>query len=282
MTSVQKTEIAELLEKYVASFDSQAKAVASLKDVSEATVIQMRKSNWGSISDAMWRSVAKQIGYQKKTSLVETMVFDTCILYYGLAKDEGATFALLGHSGCGKTHAGQWFSKSAKNAYYIECAGYWNKRYFLLEMIQAMGKDFTGNVYEMMEYIITELRRQDNPVFILDEIDKLAEPVLLFFITLYNKLNGLCGFVWQSTHAMQTVMNKRAKKIGYSELKTRISSFVELHKLSREEIKELCTAKGITSEEDIDKAYSECENGNIRRIDRLYIKHLAKARSKRA
>lgn len=285
MNQNQKQEIKLLLSQYVAQFKSQSQAVQTLKNVSEATVIQILKDRWESISPEMWRTVGKQVGWSSSLSLVETMVFQTCLLYFSISKEHGETFALIGKSGCGKSHAGKWYANSmkGKNVYYLECAGYWNKKYFLQEMIQAMGKTFSGNVYEMMDFIISELRRQDSPMFILDEIDKLNEPVLLFFITLYNKLNKLCGFVWTSTSAIMGRISKNVnRKIGYSELQTRISTFIELPDLNRAEVKELCYSRGITNEEEISRAINECNGGNIRRIDRLYVKQLVRDKIKQS
>src|ERR1017187_2780734 len=110
MTEAQKKEIQLLTQKFVEQFQSQAKACASLKNVSEATLIQIKKGNWESISDDMWRNVAKQVGYDSKGAwrIVETLDFSTIITYLDDSRLYGNVFALVGPAGSGKTATTQW------------------------------------------------------------------------------------------------------------------------------------------------------------------------------
>jgi Cdc6-like AAA superfamily ATPase len=275
----QKKEIAAALKNYAATFTSQKEAAKSLKDCSEATLIAIVKENYGGISDAMFTNIGKQIGvFKRELKMVETQDFQTLILYYSLAKEEGATFAIVGPGGSGKSYAGKWYAAAnrTRNVYFLECAEYWNKKTFLSNLLKAMGKGETGmNAGEMMETIVSELRHQHQPLIILDEVDKLTDPVLKFFITLYNELNTLCGFVWTSTNAMQKRMKKGlgTNKIGYQELFSRIGSrFVELHGTTPAEVTELCQVNGITEREEIAKIVNEY-NGDLRRVDRSLLRN---------
>lgn len=282
MTTEQKQRIQSLLTDYVAGYPSQSHAAATLDGVSEATVVQVLKNNWQLISDAMWRTIGRQVGWnEKQVELVETMNLQTLILYFDLAHEHGETFAIVGPAGSGKSHTGKWYARSmrGRHVYYLECAGYWNKKYFLQELLQAMGRDNTGmNVYEMMKDIVATLRRQEKPLIILDEVDKLSDPVLQFFITLYNELKGTCGFVWTSTDAIQKRINKgiSAKRMGYNEIFSRLGRrFITLPGVSANEVRQLCLAHGIDSEEDIAMIRNDYE-GDLRRIDRHYLKSEAK------
>lgn len=277
-----------LLEQYCREYDSQAKAVATLKDVSEATVIQMIKGRWENITADKWRVVGKQIGWnERKKAPVETLDFETLILYYSIAKENGATFAITGEAGFGKTFSAKWYRDNMKgrNVHYLECASYLNKKYFLIELIQAMGKNPAGmNVYEMMKYIVSELRRQEHPLIILDEVDKLKDDVLQFFITLYNELNGLCGIVWISTDSIKKRISTgvRLNKSGYNEIYRRIGrSFIELRGTDINEVKKICLSNGITDPEEIQKAFNQY-GGDLSRIDRIALKNKVKeARGKK-
>ena len=279
----QKKEITWHLQNYVASFPSQRQAANSLTDVSESTIIQVCNNRWDAISERMWMSIAKQIGVGNKSiEPVETLDFNTLILYYSIAKEEGATFAITGGAGFGKSFSGRWFAANnrSNNVYYIECAQYWNKKMFLSNILQTMGKEYAGmNVGELMETIIGELRKQPCPLIILDEIDKLSDPVLTFFITLYNDLNGMCGFVWTSTNNIQKRIRKglSLNKTGYQEVFSRIGSrFIELHGTTPDEVRNICHANGITDAEDIARIVNEY-NGDLRRVERNLLKHRVKS-----
>lgn len=282
ITQQQKKEITWQLQKYVATFPSQSKAASSLSDCSEATVIHILSNRWDNIGEKMWISLGKQLGVGTRTTVpVETMDFNTLILYYSLAKEEGETFALVGPAGSGKSFAGKWYSSSMRgqNVYYLECAEYWNKKMFLSNLLQAMGKQNTGmNVGEMMEMIVRELRRQHQPLIILDEVDKLSDPVLGFFITLYNELNGMCGFVWTSTNAIEKRVTKgrNTNKRGYQEIFSRIGSkFISLKGANDFEIREICEVNGIADQMQQSEIINDCE-GDLRRVSRHLLKDKAK------
>jgi Cdc6-like AAA superfamily ATPase len=288
MNENQKKEIQLLTQQYVNSYDSQAKAAASIKDTSEATIINILKGRWDGISPEMWRNVGKQVGYSdRKSTLVETLNFSTLLLYYSIAREHGETFALVARAGGGKSFTGKWYTNNmkGKNVYYIECAEHWNKKYFLLELLEAMGKNAGGlNIYEMMKLIVTELRKQDHPLIIIDEVDKLDDKTLLFFITLYNQLHGLCGIVWTSTDAIVKRVDKAVSKnrIGFNEIFSRLGrKFIELPGLSKEELREICKANGISDEVEVNKVLNTCE-GDVRRINRAYIQQLTKQSYKKS
>lgn len=290
MTTDQKKEIQSALKNYVDSFPSQRRAVETLNDCSEATVIAITSGKWDSVSDRMWLSIGKQLGVGKRRmKLVETLCFQTLILYYSIAKEEGATFALVGGGGFGKSAAGEWYSahNRDKSVFYLECAEYWNQKYFLQKLMQTMGINPHGfSVPEMMETIVREMRRRNHPLVILDEIDKLREPVLKFFITFYNQLNGLCGFVWTSTDAIEKKITKGLNKrsIGYQEIFSRIGArFITLPPVSKEEVIAICEANGITDKEEVHAIANEVHQlgGDLRRIERNFLKNeVRKLRSK--
>lgn len=278
----QKKEITKLLLNYVQGFSSQKQAFALLNGVSEATGIAIVKNQWNGISDAMWRNVGKQIGWnERKSKLVETQDFNTMILYLSIAKDHGETFAVVGPAGSGKTYAGKWYADQmkSKNVYYLECAEYWNKKYFLIELLTAMGRSSAGmNIYEMMNEVVSQLRKQERPLIILDEVDKLRDEVIYFFITLYNKLHGICGIVWTSTDVIVGRVDKgiNRNKKGFQEIKSRIGSrFIGLHGTNKSEVQKICEVNGITEVEDVNRIYNEY-GGDLRRIDRNYIKKVAR------
>lgn len=286
MKQNQKKEIQALLQEYVGQFDSQKQAIARLKNTSEATVINILKGRWEGISDEMFRQIGKQVNWNSRAlQPVETMNFQTLVLYFSLAQEEGATFALVGDSGWGKSYAGKWYSEvnRNKNVYYLECADYWNKKMFLSRLLEKMGKQNTGyNSGEMMEIIIDTLRKQEQPLIILDEVDKLNDTMLYFFITLYNELNGLCGIVWTSTDNIEKRIIKGLKlnRKGYKEIFSRLGrKFVHLPGTNFKEIVALCHENGITDQAEVQEIYNDYE-GDLRRVDRAFLKKAAAAKRK--
>jgi Cdc6-like AAA superfamily ATPase len=273
MTDHQKKEIQTLLKIYVEQYPSQAKASASLRNVSEATIINIRKGAWENISDDMWRNVGKQVGFSKKGSwsFTETVDAKTLIHYFEDAKEFSNVFAITAPSGSGKTFVSQWYEGKKHNVYVVSCAEYFNRKVFLSKLLEKMGKENTGyNVAEMMDLVVDTLMKQENPLIIMDEVDKLPDPVLYFFITLYNHLHGKCGIVMLATDYLnkRIMRGRRINKKGYSEIFSRIGRrFISLRGTNEEEVAEICKANGLKDPAVIRSIYNEYE-GDLRRLER--------------
>jgi hypothetical protein len=273
MTDHQKKEIQSLLKRYLSQFKSQKKCADSLRSVSEATIINVLKDKWDSISDDMWRNIGKQIGYSKKGSwqIVHTVDAKTLCRLFQDAQEYSNVFAITAQSGSGKTFVSEWYERSNENVYHIECAEYFNRKVFLSKLLEKIGKVNTGySVPEMMECVLDELTHQDSPLIILDEVDKLPDTVLYFFITLYNHLHDKCGIVLLATeHLQKKIMRgRKLNKRGYSEIFSRIGRrFISLRGTDEQEVREICKANGLNEVAEVHSIYNEYE-GDLRRVER--------------
>ena len=278
MTNEQKSQLQAKLRQFVATFPSQAQASANLKAVSEATIIQVLKGNWASISDAMLRNIAKQIGMNTREDwqAVETRDFKTIAAFIDDAKVYGNVHAICGPSGAGKTFTAQHCARTMQNVFHLECAEYWNKKQFLNELLAKLGKENPGRTTgEAMDLIITTILRMDEPVIILDEADKLSDAVLYFFITLYNKLHNSCGIIMMATdHLSKRIERGRMlNRKGYAEIYSRISRrYLPLKGSTLNELKVLCQANGVDNEWKVNEIVNEAE-GDLRRVERAVHKY---------
>lgn len=281
LTANQKTEISQLLQDYVNTFPSQTKAATSLDNVSEATVVQVLKNNWKDISETMWNTIAKQVGYSStKTavSIVETLDVTTLIDYFTFAREEGANFAIISKPGGSKTFTARYFETNHRKTgvYHIQCSEYWNKKQFLAKILSKMGVENTGyNVAEMMNAIVRNLRKQHQPLLILDEIDKLDDRVFLFYITLYNELNGTCGICMLGTDYLEKRIKRGVERNtrGYKEIYSRLGSkFIHLDGTDYNEVAAICKAHGITDKLDITEIFNSYD-GDLRAVDRKILKN---------
>lgn len=278
ITEINKKEIANELSVYATNYTSQSKAAASLKDVSEATCIQILNGRWKDISEQMWVNVGKQIRWNtKRIHLVETQDVRTLVEFFDIAREEGANFGITGNSGTGKTFTAAWYANAnrKKAVYHIACSEYWNKKMFLSEILLQMGITNTGyNVGEMMQSIVSNLRKQYQPLLIIDEIDKVSDNVLYFYITLYNELKGLCGIVMLGTDYLSKRIDRGVVRNtkGFKEIYSRLGSkFITLDGTDKKEVAEICKAHGVDDALDIQEIYN-IYKGDLRVIDRQILK----------
>lgn len=270
--NLDKQGIVDRLREYCGRYESQNKAAASLKGVSAATISQMINGNWDLIKDEMWRNVAAQIGYTaEQWSVVETKNFKELMMMYSDARENSLVLAVTADAGTGKTFAAKYFCETNRRSYLLCCNEYWNRKLFLAELLTVMGRDYSGyTVGEMMHEVVSTLKKQDSPILILDEADKLTDQVLYFFITLYNQLEDECGIVLQATNHLEKRLRRGIKlnKKGYNEIWSRVGrKCVQLSGVSADDIALLCASNGLTDKRSVDRIIDDSES-DLRRVKR--------------
>ena len=276
--TLDKADIVARLREYCDRYESQNKAAASLHGVSAATISQMLNGNWELIKDEMWRNTASQIGYSTESwSTVETRNYSDLTAMYADAQANGLVLAIVGEAGSGKTFTARHYANVNRRVYLLCCNEFWNRKLFLAELLTVMGRNYSGyTVGEMMHEVVSELKKQDAPLLILDEADKLSDQVLYFFITIYNQLEDECGIVLQATNHLEKRLKRGIKlnKKGYNEIWSRVGRrCIELDGVCADDIASICVANGVDNEKMIDKIIDESES-DLRRVKRRI--HVAK------
>ena len=273
MKKTEKQAIAEKLQAYVESKESQNKAAKTLKGVSPATVSQVLNGNWELISEDMWRTIATQIGYDaRKWAVVQTEGYNEMYEVLSDAQENALVFAVIGDAGCGKSQAIKVYGERNRNTLVLSCSEYWNRKQFLLELLRSLGVDAAGcTVVDMVADAVHQLKRREGVLLVLDEADKLSDQILYFFITLYNQLEDHIGIVLCATQHLEKriVRGVRNNRKGYREIYSRIArKFVQMPVVNASDIAAVCMANGITDKKTINEIVddSDCD---LRRVKRL-------------
>lgn len=273
VTTEQKELIAKNVKAYVNHYGSQNRAAETLKNVSAATVSQILNDKWEKISDEMWRNIESQIFTTTGWQAVETKFYKTFSKILTDSKEYSIAYAVCGDAGSGKTFTAKQFVTNNQNAYHIVCNDNWKVRAFYREILRAIGRESAVRSTEnepMFDEIVRTLKKQDRPLLIFDEADKLCDQVLYQFITLYNELEDFCGIVICATNYLETKINNgiTREKRGYNEIYSRIGRrFVKIPKNTSVDITNICKANGIEDADVIDHIIgdSDCDLRRVRR-----------------
>lgn len=272
MDTIKKNNIKVALIKFCERYGSQNKAANALKGVSSATVSQIINSNWDLITDEMWRNIAAQIGYKdEKWEPVQTGNYKRLTTILEDVQSNSLVMAVTGDAGTGKSFTLKQYILQTPRSYLLQCSEFWNKKLFLTELLAVMGRDSSGyTIGEMMHEVVSNLKKQETPMLILDEADKLTDQVLYFFITLYNQLEDECGIVLIATSHLEKRLKKGLKlnKKGYAEIWSRIGrKCVELKGVSSSDIVAICEVNGVKERKDLDAIIADSES-DLRRVKR--------------
>lgn len=271
MNKQGKSEIRRLLEIYCRKFKSQAEAANSLKGVSDSTLSQILNGKWENIAEKMWLNIGKQVGFQSDWINVETTNYTDIRDLLHDAKSQSRVHAIIGGAGWGKDTAIKDFSALHENTYVINCSELFNKKYFMTELLRSMGKSTAGAIPEMAERAIKTINTTMSPLIIINEVDKLKDETLYFFITLYNLTEDKAGIALFATDHLEKRISRGLflNKKGYQEIFSRFGRrFIELTKPNKADVRMICNANGVTDEDIIAEIYNGCE-GDLRRVKKL-------------
>ena len=279
MNEVFKEQVSEALKKYCERYESQNRAAYSLKGVSSATVSQILNEKWELISEEMWRKIASQIGFSLDEWIIEkTTVYNTLYELFNDAQQDSGVHAIVGTAGCGKSQTAAIYVKENMNAFRLVCSEFWNRKTFLIQLLECLGRDSAGKTTcKLLEDVITYLKYRKKPLLILDEADKLTDQVLYFFISLYNQLEDRCGIILLSTDYMKKRIEHglRLKKKGYNEIYSRFGRrFIELPGNTYDDQLKICQANGLKKTNSIDNIIenSDCDLRRVKKLTKANIK----------
>lgn len=269
---MEQIEIIENLKNYIAIKGSQNKAANAI-GISPATLSKIMSGKTSDIAPEMWRIIADKIGANKKNAwqIVETSAYKQLMFVFENAQNESMALAICGDAGAGKSTAAIEYAKTHNEVALLSCSEFWNKKEFLSNLLQSIGISSDGmNVAELMQSAVSNLKRMETPLIILDEADKLRDDVLYFFITLYNSLEDCCGIILMATEFLKKRIEKGVKncKKGYKEIFSRLGrKFIAVESATIDDVAIACAANNLTIEKEINKIFNECE-GDFRRVKR--------------
>jgi DNA transposition AAA+ family ATPase len=272
MQEREKEQIARKLREYAGVSGSQNRAAVKI-GISPATLSQMLNGKWELITDEMWRQVSAKCGYGLKGEwkVVETRGYRRMTTLLGDAQANSLVYAITGDAGCGKSEAIRQYAQSHRNVCVLSCSEFWTRRYFLQELMTALGIDDSSYAApDMMNEIVRALKRAENPLIVLDEADKLNDQTLYFFISIHNQLEDRCGIILCATDYLEKRIKQgiRVNKKGYKEISSRFGRrFIPVQAVSADDISDVCIANGMDDAKEIRSIIEDSDN-DLRRVKR--------------
>ena len=266
-----KTRVKKALEELVARKGSQAKAAASLRGVSSATISLILSGKGDEVRESMWLNLQEQLLDKKQMAVAETAIYNEMTTLLKSAQEDRLVLSLVANAGSGKTFTSKQYEVENKEVYRVACSEFWTKNDFVDELLRSLGENSDGySKKERITRAIEVIKRKHKPLIIFDEFDKLNDNVWFFFITLYNELENKCGIVLLSTDYIRFRIEKglRLNKRGYNEFWSRLGRrCVKLEPIAYEDIKAVCEANGISNSSAIEDIARDSE-GDLRRVAR--------------
>lgn len=198
--------------------------------ISNATVSNIINDKSEMISDDMWRKVASSLKIQLKDQWLhaETTPYTHLTAFFNDARINNSWHALTTKPGGGKTYALDRFKETYKNVFYVKCERHTTERDFLKSILVSMHvKPVSHKITDLLKDVVRELRKLENPVIIIDEIEKVKNDVMLLIIDMYNSLPD-CGMCIIGTPYLKKRIETGVERgtLGYNEIISRFGGKV--------------------------------------------------------
>jgi len=241
-----KKQIQGLIQEAIDNGTSQNQLAQQI-GVSAATLVNVRKGNWKSISDKM---VATLKAYFKITDwpLVSTTNLNRIERACNDSKKQHRMIAICGYTGAGKTTALRYVSRKSRDTYYMLADCIMTKKSFLQSMQQALGISEGSAVTEMMNAIVKKLNSATQPLLIIDDVGKLSHTIMRLIQVIYDRTEHSCGIILAGTEFLKEEIDRMSRKnrMGFRELRRRISHWEPMRQPTPKVVQRICENVGIT------------------------------------
>lgn len=271
---MDKVKIKNALSQKMTGLQLSGNKVAPLIGISSANVSNILNDKWESISDIIWRKVMVYCGLGSEWQAARTANMAKIFALCADAKENHVALAFSFAPGSGKSYSLTYFAANNPDVAYVECDEYWTKKIFLQKIGQAFGLTLEGTVHDMIEILVDNVSRRTNPLIIIDEADKLKDPVLSIFKTLFNRLLNRCGFILSGAPYFKLRIEKGVarNKQAYTEIYSRLGGeFIPLTPVGANDIAAVCRANGVEDNTTIQTIIRDAKS-DLRQVARLIHK----------
>lgn len=265
MDNQQKRQIVAAIKAEMAAKNLSQNGWADKKRISKSHMSNiLKESNWHKVGEKMWQTLATKVQVTiGKSNIYPTSTLRSIHKACKDAQDNKLVNAISAYTGAGKTTALQAYDTSNENTHYLVCRSSFGVKDLVIRIAQSMGINAkSGRTVDIEDAILERMINTPNTLLILDSVSKLRKEAAFQFIgDLCESTEHKAGIVIAGTEFLKDHMEKmvRRNKRGFREFDRRIYQWVRLKSFgeNKTEIREICKANGIWSDELIEKIIKE-------------------------
>jgi DNA transposition AAA+ family ATPase len=266
LTIEQKQKVlAAMLEDMNARTMSQ-NAYGKYIGISGSSITQLRKGIFKTISDSTWITIARTLSVELKSNVQPWRTANTPVVQFinrqlKFCMDNSTAGMLCDLCGIGKTEAAKAFAfKHRGSVVYLDASKCKSKVRFIRTLATEFGVNAGGKVVDVLDDLVYVIKQLDTPMIIIDEAGDLEYSAFLEIKSLYNQLEGVCGFYMMGAEALEAKIerSKNNRKVGFAEIYDRFGAKyqkfmpadpTQRHEVMVETAKMIMRANGILEEE---------------------------------
>lgn len=257
---MNKHQIIQTLKEHLANTQLSQNTLAKQIGISAATLSQILNDKIELVSEEMWNKIAAFLRMDD-WKLFATPNFQAIMAACDDARERSRFLAISGYTGSGKTTALRRYAGKVNNTFYMLADSAMGKKDFLRAILKALGMDYLGSIYDMLDAICSRLTDLSNPVLMIDDFGKLNDTNMRLAQIIYDRTERRAGLIIAGTPHMQKYLNKMADKdkMGFQELRSRIAYWLMMKLTDQKTVAEICNYHGITDRDVVNYLYKCCK-----------------------
>jgi hypothetical protein len=209
------------------NYPSDNKHAVSL-GISPSVYNSIKKGQWErQVSDANWVGMARRLGVtlrqEQVWNVAETPTWVFISEQLSLCQTGGLSAVLCDIPNIGKSFTARAYTKSHKNAIYIDCSQVKTKRKLVRKIAKEFGVSSLGSYDNVYEDLVAYMKTLDSPLVVLDEAGDLQYEAFLELKALWNATERCCGWYMMGADGLRAKIDRNIEgmKVGYAEMFSR-------------------------------------------------------------
>ncbi|AND63644.1 hypothetical protein AX766_04215 [Flavobacterium covae] len=245
-------EVSDLIKSHLEQKQISQNKLAETIGVSNGTISNILNGVLERINESMLLKI-KSFFKSSEWNIIETHNFLFVKEACAEAKESHRLIGIIGYTGAGKTTALRDFFKKKPNTYLVTCGRAMRTKQLLSEILKALGVNYLASDYEMVQMIIEEINKKENPLLIIDEASKLSPNALMYLQDIWDGIEDGAGLIIAGTEYLINNIKKGAEKnkCGMAEFYGRVSKWVFLQLPIKAEVEAVCRTNGLDDSQTI-------------------------------
>ena len=175
------------------------------------------------LSEGEWVRIGMELlvnlqGLDWQTADTPTTQMITTQLDY--CKDNSMSAIFCDDKGIGKSYTAKVFKLENANVCFVDCSQNHTKREMIRAIARGFGFDWKGKLKDIKTNMVYNILALDRPILILDEAGDLSYEAWLEIKSLWNSLEGMCGFYMLGANGLKAKIDRHISnyKVGYEEI----------------------------------------------------------------
>lgn len=274
-----KEEVRKEIKKVLDSEGISANALAKRLGTNQAYMSHILNGKWTRLSEELWSRLAGklQVSEGRLWRMAEIKNLKRVRNICKDAQHNQKMIALSYNVGHGKSAGLLDYTRHNKEVFFIRCKKIFNQKDFLKAIAEAMGYYPAGTATTVLNKLVKYIKSEYvSPLIILDELDKLRDPVLSLVKDLYDdtrdETHAWLGIVCCGAPRLQSQIEAGvdAGRQSYQEIYSRMGGeFISLKRITAQDVESICKANGVAHEEVIRDIVTMLGKGDLRKLRRL-------------